>query len=246
MLRFFSLLRKKLLEEGHIRKYVWYALVEVFLVVIGILIALQINNWNEDRKQFHAETELLTTMLRDLRGDSTRHGYMSRDARIYEELLQQIYVESRDGAVPSDTLEVQSLRRGRAYSSRSMRNHADNTNFIHNEELRDVVNRYFFSAMIADEATEFFNEYLITDFRPYLTKHRIHNVDAIFDDTNSLSERQYVKYDKLVEQYGSDEFDQHLFSLKLRTQYYQEQLNLSIEQMNIAIDRISTELKLRK
>jgi hypothetical protein len=50
MFRFFRLLRKKLLEEGHIRKYFWYAVGEVFLVVIGILIALQINNWNEQRK----------------------------------------------------------------------------------------------------------------------------------------------------------------------------------------------------
>lgn len=49
MLRFFRLLRRKLLEEGHIRKYIWYALGEILLVMIGILLALQVNNWNEKR-----------------------------------------------------------------------------------------------------------------------------------------------------------------------------------------------------
>jgi hypothetical protein len=51
MLRFFRQIRQKLLENGNLRKYFWYALGEIFLVMIGILLALQINNWNEERKQ---------------------------------------------------------------------------------------------------------------------------------------------------------------------------------------------------
>lgn len=59
MFRFFRILRRKLLEEDKFRKYFWYAIGEVFLVVIGILIALQINNWNEDRKLQQMEVEYL-------------------------------------------------------------------------------------------------------------------------------------------------------------------------------------------
>lgn len=44
MLRFFRQIRKKLIEEDKVRKYLLYAVGEVMLVVIGILIALQINN----------------------------------------------------------------------------------------------------------------------------------------------------------------------------------------------------------
>lgn len=62
MLRFFRILRKKLIDDGHIRKYFWYALGEILLVVIGILIALQINNWNEKRKLHASEQEIIAAL----------------------------------------------------------------------------------------------------------------------------------------------------------------------------------------
>jgi len=50
MLKFFRTIRKKLIEQDNVRKYLLYAIGEILLVVIGILIALQVNNWNEQRK----------------------------------------------------------------------------------------------------------------------------------------------------------------------------------------------------
>ncbi|MFH6768935.1 DUF6090 family protein [Gaetbulibacter aquiaggeris] len=48
MLKFFKTIRQQLLIKNNIRKYVLYAIGEIVLVVIGILIALKINNWNSD------------------------------------------------------------------------------------------------------------------------------------------------------------------------------------------------------
>jgi len=50
MIRFFSRIRQKLVSENKFSKYLLYAFGEIVLVVIGILIALQINNWNDNRK----------------------------------------------------------------------------------------------------------------------------------------------------------------------------------------------------
>lgn len=50
MIKFFRKIRQNLLSEGKTGKYLKYAIGEIVLVVIGILIALQINNWNELRK----------------------------------------------------------------------------------------------------------------------------------------------------------------------------------------------------
>ena len=50
MLKLFRNIRKQLLNEGNTTNYLKYAIGEIVLVIIGILIALQINNWNENRK----------------------------------------------------------------------------------------------------------------------------------------------------------------------------------------------------
>ena len=55
MIKFFRKTRKRLIRKGKTRKYLKYAIGEIFLVVVGILIALQINNWNESRKKTETE-----------------------------------------------------------------------------------------------------------------------------------------------------------------------------------------------
>ncbi|MBK7873993.1 MAG: hypothetical protein IPJ74_26755 [Saprospiraceae bacterium] len=59
MLRFFRNIRRRLLDSGSLRKYLVYAVGEIILVVIGILIALQINNWNEGRKDRKPQIQTL-------------------------------------------------------------------------------------------------------------------------------------------------------------------------------------------
>ena len=59
MIKFFRKIRQKLISENRFSKYLIYAIGEIVLVVIGILIALQINNWNEDRKDKIAELNIL-------------------------------------------------------------------------------------------------------------------------------------------------------------------------------------------
>ena len=59
MIKFFRHIRQNLIMENKTSKYFKYAIGEIILVVFGILIALQINNWNEDRKNRIEETALL-------------------------------------------------------------------------------------------------------------------------------------------------------------------------------------------
>jgi len=62
MIKFFRKIRQNLLSEGKTAKYFKYAIGEIVLVVIGILIALQINNWNENRKERLQEQALLVQL----------------------------------------------------------------------------------------------------------------------------------------------------------------------------------------
>ena len=69
MLKFFSKIRQKLLSENKISKYLLYAIGEIALVVIGILIAVKINNWNEAKKKKEVEIEILSQFKEDLKDD---------------------------------------------------------------------------------------------------------------------------------------------------------------------------------
>ncbi|MBT8205663.1 MAG: hypothetical protein KJO20_09835 [Eudoraea sp.] len=66
MLRFFRKIRQRLLTENKFSKYLLYAIGEIVLVVIGILIALQINNWNQNRIENQIEKRLLLELLANL------------------------------------------------------------------------------------------------------------------------------------------------------------------------------------
>ena len=62
MIKFFRKIRQKLLAENKFNRYLIYAIGEIILVVIGILIALQINNWNEWSKDRVKEKEVLVNL----------------------------------------------------------------------------------------------------------------------------------------------------------------------------------------
>ena len=71
MIKFFRNIRKKLIEQSKVRSYILYAIGEIILVVIGILIALQINNWNENQKTSAKIKSILIALKSDLIQDTT-------------------------------------------------------------------------------------------------------------------------------------------------------------------------------
>jgi hypothetical protein len=69
MIPLFRKLRKQWAEENKRSKYMRYAIGEIILVVIGILIALQINNWNEHHKKLNSASEHLQLLTENLEDD---------------------------------------------------------------------------------------------------------------------------------------------------------------------------------
>lgn len=69
MIKFFRKIRQNMIKENKISKYMLYAIGEIILVVIGILIALQINNWNEKRLNENKIISILKEVQNDLKED---------------------------------------------------------------------------------------------------------------------------------------------------------------------------------
>lgn len=87
MIKFFRKIRFKLMETGNSGKYFKYAIGEIILVVIGIVIALQINNWNIKRLNENKILSILKEVQNDLKEDITKSKelfayYKSRDSII--------------------------------------------------------------------------------------------------------------------------------------------------------------------
>ncbi|WP_282134332.1 DUF6090 family protein [Seonamhaeicola maritimus] len=90
MIKFFRNIRKKLLAEGNKGKYLKYAIGEIVLVVIGILIALSINNWNEERKRTKQEQKILISLKSD---------FIESKERLHKTMIMQDLVIKRSSAL---------------------------------------------------------------------------------------------------------------------------------------------------
>ena len=99
-------IRQKLIDSGSVTKYLLYAIGEILLVVIGILIALQVNNWNEGRKLQNEERQYLTALRSDFESAESSFQWMlgavQEQLDHNEEFLNMIAEPA--GSVPADSL----------------------------------------------------------------------------------------------------------------------------------------------
>jgi hypothetical protein len=98
MIRFFKNVRQKLATENKVASYLRYAIGEIVLVVIGILIALQVNNWNEKRKDTNFEREILALIDQNLEQDSISLSFELSNTKLAihltDRLLEQVKLKS--------------------------------------------------------------------------------------------------------------------------------------------------------
>ena len=108
MIKFFRRIRQKLLSEGKTGQYLKYAIGEIILVVIGILIALGINNWNESRKNQNLEYNYIQELKTDLVKDSSiinaMLGQSNRQLRA-KYLLHKYLIENTDFVLLDNNLD---------------------------------------------------------------------------------------------------------------------------------------------
>ena len=90
MIPFFRKIRKKMADDNKPLKYMRYAIGEIVLVVIGILIALQVNNWNEKEKSKSESNRLLIDLKQELEKDIKN--FKSFQTEYNDWLLQIEYV----------------------------------------------------------------------------------------------------------------------------------------------------------
>lgn len=113
MIPFFRRIRKQLANDNKPLKYLRYAIGEIILVVIGILIALQINNWNDSIKYALSEKEFIKSLELDLLRDKEFLTASFNDAKIrlseINVLLEELSQISKSNQSLIDSLFIKHL-----------------------------------------------------------------------------------------------------------------------------------------
>lgn len=117
MIKFFRQIRQNLLSENKFRQYLLYAIGEIILVVIGILLALQINTWNADREKKDEEAILLRALEEDFLENRKR----LNETMTYQRLMLRhsvgfIRLMTRNSA---STVSLDSILKLKAYGANS-------------------------------------------------------------------------------------------------------------------------------
>ena len=87
-MKIFRNIRKKLASENKVMAYLRYAIGEILLVMIGILLALQVNNWNEKRKQSELETVYISRLVSDIQQDTLNVQIIKKQTEEAQEIIK--------------------------------------------------------------------------------------------------------------------------------------------------------------
>jgi hypothetical protein len=152
MIKFFRHIRQNLLSEGKTGKYLKYAIGEIVLVVIGILIALQINNWNEQRKERKLEVIYIDRILDDLEEEETfLQSYIDYNMKVNKYAIKAIsYFENPEIAMENPNQGLIDLYQASQYmdarataSTYKELNASGQINILRNQKLRlSLINFY--------------------------------------------------------------------------------------------------------
>lgn len=183
MIKFFRSIRQRLLSENKLTRYLIYAAGEIILVVIGILIALQINNWNEESRNSKKEIYILEELQKEFINDSLKldrfiflTGMKMRDGIDVKRTILKKKKLSRD------TLIFKTFFNGRVVLFESYTPTYDELvstgklDLIKNDELKKLINDYkrdietqrtffFFEAQRRKEA---YNKHVFKYFEPQI------------------------------------------------------------------------------
>jgi len=221
MIKFFREIRQNLLMENKTRKYFRYAIGEIVLVVIGILIALQINNWNDERKAENEIKKFYRATVFDVNEAKDALIIQSNAYKRYQDLHFLIYEQSR-GEIPIDSsLVYNDLIWLHFFRPIITENHKVNFEQINNKRIQELFRDVFWREHLVVEAIEEWNVMKSETLRPFFFNNGINNVELQFNTKPykyiTSKSLELLDKKKLISHYNTREFDQILYQLKVKT-----------------------------
>ena len=207
MIKFFRHIRQNLLIENKTSKYFKYAIGEIILVVIGILIALQINNWNENRLNSNKEIAILANIHKEFKQNKKQlDSVVKQHQFVYtncEKIIKKFPITSQPTKAELDSLSYQlywsygGTTFNPSQTSINALSSTSSFDIIKNETLRDLLISW--NDLITDYQEEEFRalEHMTEQYDPYMSKNFDFNFN--FDDPrNNFNALQTLEFEYLV------------------------------------------------
>ena len=248
MTNFFRKIRKRLADDNKPLKYMRYAIGEIVLVIIGILIALQINNWNQIEKSKSESNRLLIVLKQDLEKDIHNFKSLRTEYNVWRLQIEYILDSVLDGNTKKIT-EFNQLAAGRLsmnYLSVNkitfldMFNSGKKLEFDNLEIVRDIKDYYQYAdnqLIKLNSDNEYFYQFLMS----YYGVRGINTLNRVWRQRNL----EYIDWSWLTNPRSKE-----YINLETAMLLYQLAVKVNLDEMeelekksNLLIDKIEKELE---
>jgi len=203
-----------LLSEGKTGKYFKYAIGEIVLVVIGILIALQINTWNESRKQKQIEKQVLKSLFQEIEKD--KNALKQIDYQYKSDLLKITYFKNLYWKEQHSMADALSLNEFWGFFNRDV-----NPNRITYDEMISTGKLYFLSNQ--NLVNKIINYYELIDNHIYQSRQDRIEFRANFFNVSQMKEFWLTVYDnnnkELAYNFANNQNTEIYKTMKVLTEY---------------------------
>ena len=168
MLQFFRKIRRQLLTENKFNQYILYAIGEILLVVIGILLALQINNWNESNKNNALQINYMKGLISDLDYDIRSYSLGIEEIDRHRASADALLMCYKDNTTLPDSVLIEHMSNMVIISRFDHRNtvmddmkSAGRLNLISSDSIRQRIISYYNLARAVIDGSERNNEWIL-------------------------------------------------------------------------------------
>ncbi len=237
MIKFFRRIRKTLLNENKFSKYLIYAIGEIILVVIGILIALQINNWSEEKKLAKKELYFLEGIRNDLVSDTMQINQLKKG--VQRRLTMYKLIDPEFALDEFVQVEIDTVL---------------NFRFLFNRTTSFRSKAGSYNSLISDGQSQLISDKVLFDKIQDVYQHSVPSLESLYNDlklvelnikSKWINERRYIPYEHYKE-ITDKRLIADLFSLHGNIRWYGKTFLLHKNQITEVISEIEKEIEERK
>ena len=182
MTKFFRKIRQNVLAEKKVSRFLIYSIGEIILVVVGILIAVKIDDLNQEAQQEAQQKKYFEGIIIDLKRDSIHFEQLHNDFKIHLDHYYTIFKGIKDNSISVVPRDIELMLYNRTFAPVTQKNHQVTIDKITNAEVRTLLNDYFANQELAKEGMDEFNKNIVEQSRPFIQSMDALHYDSVFHD----------------------------------------------------------------